>query len=161
MGGRGSSSGIAGSRDISPFSAKISYNAAKKNPNSGVFDLKRDRTIERAIRNNDAGFIDSLETASDSGKAMNYLRERLDEADRKIRRLDSPDSLRKNPDLYNERKNTMSLLNAATEKYNRLRDVSDYGRRNVEIKNTTTTYDRARKRRKSQFDDWFFGRKGH
>lgn len=156
MGGRGGSSGISNAKPISPLMARVMYNAAKKsNSLSDTAPEKRDKAIEKAISSNNGKLIDSLKTEKEARRVADYLNDRLNENRRKIVNLGSAEKLQSNPKLYNENKNITSLLNKAREKVSSLRDTSDFGIKNPEVKNTTTTYDRARKRRMKKFDSWF------
>lgn len=155
MGSRGGSSGLS-SGTVSPLVARVMFNAAKRSESlSASAPDKRDKNIEKAISSNNSNFIDSIKTEKEARRVSNYLESRRNETDRKIVKLGSPEKLQKNPKLYNEQKNIKSLLNKAHEKASSLMDKSEQGRQNVEIKHTTTTYDRARKRRMKNFDEWY------
>lgn len=156
MGGRGGSSGISNAKPISPLMARVAYNAAKKSSKlNNAPPEKRDKAIEKAIKAGDGKFIDSIKTEREARRVSEYLNDRLGETQRKIVKLGSAEKLQKNPGLYNENANIVKLSNEASKKVSSLMDTSDQGRRNVEVKNTTTTYDRARKRRMKNFDSWF------
>ena len=155
MGGRGNAYG-SGDTTISPLAARVAFNSAKKS--SGLLSDapdKRDRNMEKAIRSGSAKLFESINTEKEARRAVEYLMGRKSENERKIVNLGSAEKLRNSPQLYNERKSILRLLDTAEKKVQSLRDTSDFGRRNVEIKHTITTYDRARKQRMKNFDEWF------
>lgn len=136
--------------------ARVAYNAAKKSSKlNNAPPEKRDKAIEKAIKAGDGKFIDSIKTEREARRVSEYLNDRLGETQRKIVNLGSAEKLQKTPGLYKENANIVKLSNEASKKVSSLMDTSDQGRRNVEVKNTTTTYDRARKRRMKKFDSWF------
>lgn len=86
---------------------------------------------------------------------LDYLVGRKIETSLRIKNLGSVEKLRKNPKLYQEYRTIGTLIEKARKKESSLRDNSDTGERNVENKTITTTYDRARKRRMSNFDAYW------
>lgn len=160
MGGRGGSSGISGKdTKVSPMVARVYYNSAKKEANSSGAGA-RDNGIERAIRSGNTSFIDNISTEKEARRVSEYLSGRITENSHKIVKLGSPEKLQKTPKLAAERKNILALRNAIGNKMHEFSKKPEAGNTNIhDLSRTTTTYDRARKRRMSNFDDWFFGSK--
>ncbi len=152
MGGRGGSSNVKSM--VPELPARIAFNASKKET-SAPPNLKRDGVLEKAIKQNNDNAIESIKTHSEAGKALDYLIGRKIETSLKIKSLGTVEKLRKNPKLYQEYRAIGSLIEKARKKESSLRDNSDTGARNVENKTITTTYDRARKRRMSNFDAYW------
>ena len=159
MGGRGSSSGggSGNNKQISALSARIAFNAAKKSGYNGNGPSSSDKTIEKAIKSGNGNFIDSIKSEKEARRVSEYLNDRMGQVNKKIRNLGSAENLQKNPKLFHERANIAALSNSAREKIGKLRDISDFGKRDVVNNTVTTTYERARKRRISNFDAWFNG----
>lgn len=149
MGGRGGTSNIKAM--VPELPARVAFNASKKET-SAPPNLKRDGALEKAIKQNNDKGIESIKTHSDAVKVLDYLVGRKIETSLRIKNLGSVEKLRKNPKLYQEYRTIGTLIEKARKKESSLRDNSDTGERNVENKTITTTYDRARKRRMSNFD---------
>ena len=121
--------------------------------------VKRDRRIEKAIKNEDSNFISSLKTEKEARRVSDYLKDRLGELNGKIKSLGSAEKLRQKPKLYNERKKVLKLSNEARDKVSSFVDRNNNYDPSEARKRTTTTYERARKRRIKNFDSWYFGRR--
>lgn len=118
-------------------------------------NLKRDGALEKAIKQNNDRVIENIKTHSEAVKALDYLVGRKIETSLRIKNLGSVEKLRKNPKLYQEYRTIGSLIEKARKKESSFRDNSETGARNIENKTITTTYDRARKRRMSNFDAYW------
>lgn len=157
MGGRGSDSGIKYGA-VSSGAARIAFNSAKKSTNRNNSKMAKDRQIEKAIATGNGAFLDSVKSEKEARRISDYLTGRVGQFNHQVASLGDSEKLRNNPKLYRQRMNAISLSNLASQKAAILRDTSDIGRRNTEVKNTTTTYDRARSRRIKNFDSWFYGK---
>ena len=163
MGGRGSSSGGGsgggGGKPVSSMMARVYYNASKKSS-----ALRREETVikdsklERAAQSGKLDFIDNIKDKAEATRVREYYSDRISETERKIAKLGSADALYKNQKLAKEHRNLISASNKAASKMHEFSKKIEAGNTNIhDTSRTTTTYDRARKRRMSQFDDWFFG----
>ena len=97
--------------------------------------VKKDNKLERAAQSGKIDFIDKIDGVKEATRVKNYYSDRVSELQRKIAKLGSAE------ELYNNHREEKGNTN--------IHDVS----------RTTTTYDRARKRRMSNFDSWFYGSK--
>ena len=102
-------------------------------------------------------FIDSVKDKKEAKRISEYYRDRLNETRRKIAKLGSADALYKNQRLAKEYRNLLTASNKAQDKmheFNRKIEKGDTSAMH-DASRTTTTYDRARKRRMKNFDAWF------
>ena len=162
MGGRGSSSGggSGGGKPVSRMSAKIFYNASKKKGDAlrNNATVEKNPKLERSARNGNLDFIDSIKDKAEASRVRSYYRDRVNETRSKIVKLGSADALYKNQKLAKEYRNLLSASVKADDKMHEFSKKIEAGNTNIhDTSRTTTTYDRARKRRMSQFDDWYFG----
>ena len=162
MGGRGSSSNLAGTeKPVSSLIAKVYYNAAKKSDalrNDGT--VKRDSRIERAIKAENTEFITRISTEKEARRVEEYLYDRISENDRKLAKMGSAEAVMKDQKTAIERRKLLNLKNAAADKMKEFSKRQESGKTNIhDPSRTTTTYDRTRKRRMKNFDSWFFGSK--
>ena len=149
MGGRGSVSSIGG-RPVSKMGAKIFYNAAKKS----------EALRTKAAQSGKIDFIDKIDGVKEATRVKNYYSDRVSELQRKIAKLGSAEELYKNQKLAREYKNILTANNKAADKMHEFSHREEKGNTNIhDVSRTTTTYDRARKRRMSNFDSWFYGSK--
>lgn len=163
MCGRGSSSGGGsgggGGKPVSSMMARVYYNSSKKSSalrSEGT--VIKDSKLERAARSGKLGFIDDIKDKAEATRVMEYYRDRVSETKRKIAKLGSADALYKNQKLAKEHRNLISASNKAESKMHEFSKKIEAGNTNIhDTSRTTTTYDRARKRRMSQFEDWYFG----
>ena len=160
MGGRGSVSSIGG-RPVSKMGAKIFYNAAKKSEALRTSEtVKKDNKLEKAAQSGKIDFIDKIDGVKEATRVKNYYSDRVSKLQRKIAKLGSAEELYKNQKLAREYKNILTANNKAADKMHEFSHREEKGNTNIhDVSRTTTTYDRARKRRMSNFDSWFYGSK--
>ena len=160
MGGRGSSSGMSGG-PVSRVMSNIYYNSAKKKNTSPWerYGLSRDSQIEKAIRNQDPSFINSITDKKEAYRVSDYLTARGIEINHKIKKLGSKEAVYKNQKVAKEKRNYNIVSNAMQDKMHQFAERPKPGNLSAmhDPSRTTTTYDRARKRRMKDFDAWFFG----
>lgn len=162
MGGRGSSSSLTGSeKPVSSLMARVYYNAAKKSDalrRDGT--VKRDSRIERAIKTENTEFVRKISNEKEARRVSEYLTDRISENDRKLAKMGSAEAVQKDQKTAIERRKLLNLKNAATDKMKEYSKRPEAGNTNIhDTSRTTTTYDRARKRRMKNFDSWFYGSK--
>lgn len=157
MGGRGSTSAISGT-PVTRGGARIFYNASKKSDAlRGSGTVKKDVKLEKMAQSGKIDFIDSVKDKKEAKRISEYYRDRLNETRRKIAKLESADALYKNQRLAKEYRNLLTASNKAQDKmheFNRKIEKGDTSAMH-DASRTTTTYDRARKRRMKNFDAWF------
>lgn len=157
MGGRGSTSAISGT-PVTKGGARLFYNASKKSDAlRGSGTVKKDVKLERSAQSGKIDFIDSVKDKKEAKRISEYYRDRLNETKRKIAKLGSADALYKNQRLAKEYRNLLTASNKAQDKmheFNRKIEKGDTSAMH-DASRTTTTYDRARKRRMKNFDAWF------
>nr|DAH26642.1 MAG TPA: hypothetical protein [Caudoviricetes sp.] len=157
MGGRGSTSAISGT-PVTKGGARLFYNASKKSDAlRGSGTVKKDVKLERSAQSGKIDFIDSVKDKKEAKRISEYYRDRLNETRRKIAKLGSADALYKNQRLAKEYRNLLTASNKAQDKmheFNRKIEKGDTSAMH-DASRTTTTYDRARKRRMKNFDAWF------
>lgn len=156
MGGRGSTSAISGT-PVTKGGARLFYNASKKSDAlRGSGTVKKDVKLERSAQSGKIDFIDSVKDKKEAKRISEYYRDRLNETRRKIAKLGSADALYKNQRLAKEYRNLLTASNKAQDKmheFNRKIEKGDTSAMH-DASRTTTTYDRARKRRMKNFDAW-------
>lgn len=160
MGGRGSSSGGSGKESpVSPLMSKVYYKAATTGDYSALaFEGARDSKIEKAIKTGNTNFINSINSEKEARRVSDYLNKRLSENNHKIQKLGSKEAVYKNQTVAQERRRLTSIKGAMSDKMREFSKKPESGNTNIhDTSRTTTTYDRARKRRMSNFDSWFFG----
>lgn len=157
MGGRGSTSAISGT-PVTKGGARLFYNASKKSDAlRGSGTVKKDVKLERSAQSGKIDFIDAVKDKKEAKRISEYYRDRLNETRRKIAKLGSADALYKNQRLAKEYRNLLTASNKAQDKmheFNRKIEKGDTSAMH-DASRTTTTYDRARKRRMKNFDAWF------
>lgn len=163
MGGRGSNSSLIGNvKPVSSMMARVYYNAAKKSDalrRDGT--VKRDSRIERAIKTENTEFISKISNEKEARRVKEYLTDRIGENDRKLAKMGSAEAVQKDQKTAIERRKLLSMKNAAADKMSEFSKRPEAGNTNMhDTSRTTTTYDRARKRRMKNFDSWFYGNKG-
>ena len=150
MGGRGSTSAISGTPVTKGGGARLFYNASKKSDAlRGSGTVKKDVKLERSAQSGKIDFIDSVKDKKEAKRISEYYRDRL--------KLGSADALYKNQRLAKEYRNLLTASNKAQDKmheFNRKIEKGDTSAMH-DASRTTTTYDRARKRRMKNFDAWF------
>lgn len=138
--------------------ARIFYNASKKSDAlRGSGTVKKDVKLEKTAQSGNIEFIDSVKDKKEAKRISEYYRDRLNETKRKIAKLGSADALYKNQRLAKEYRNLLTASNKAQDKmheFNRKIEKGDTSAMH-DASRTTTTYDRARKRRMKNFDAWF------
>lgn len=161
MGGRGSKSGGGGSasseKPISKMMTNVYYNSAKKNPSidADFSWFKRDPKIERDIRTGKGDYINSIKTEKEARRVNDYLVARNALNDKKIVKLGSREALQKDQRLAHEKKRINNARTTISEKMKQFSKRPDPVDQTLQHRQTTTTYDRARKRRIKNFDAWF------
>lgn len=157
MGGRGSTSAISGT-PVTKGGARIFYNASKKSDAlRGSGTVKKDVKLEKMAQSGKIDFIDSVKDKKEAKRISEYYRDRLNETRRKIAKLGSADALWKNQRLAKEYRNLLTASNKAQDKMHEFNQKIEKGDTSAmhDARRTTTTYDRARKRRMKNFDAWF------
>lgn len=157
MGGRGSTSAISGT-PVTKGGARLFYNASKKSDAlRGSGTVKKDVKLERSAQSGKIDFIDSVKDKKEAKRISEYYRDRLNETRRKIAKLGSADALYKNQRLAKEYRNLLTASNKAQDKMHEFNQKIEKGNTSAmhDASRTTTTYDRARKRRMKNFDAWF------
>lgn len=162
MGGRGGTSGI--SNNAKPVSEKVArwyYNSAKKMTYLGNETVKKDSKIEKVINSENTDYFKSIKTKSEAVKTMSYITDRLNENNRKIAKLGSAEAVFKNQKLAIEHRKLVSASNSMRDEMHKFSKATETGDISAlhDTSRTTTTYDRARKRRMKNFDSWFYGNK--
>lgn len=142
--------------------SNIYYNSAKKFGRAYKWEksgYSRDSQIEKAIRNNDPSFIWSINSEKEAIRVSDYLKARKAEINYKLQRLGSKEAVYKNQKVAQERRNYNTISNAMQDKMHQFTERPKPGNLSAmhDPSRTTTTYDRARKRRMKDFDAWFFG----
>ena len=143
---------------VSKMGAKIYYNASRKSDAlNGSGTPKRDSTLEKKAQSQNIGFIDSIANKKEAQRVKEYYTDRLNETKRKIAKLDSAEALYKNQKLAKEYRNLLHASNKADENMHKFSKKAEKGDLSAmhDTSRTTTTYDRTRKRRMSNFDAWF------
>ena len=157
MVGRGSTSAISGT-PVTKGGARIFYNASKKSDAlRGSGTVKKDVKLEKMAQSGKIDFIDSVKDKKEAKRISEYYRDRLNETRRKIAKLGSADALYKNQRLAKEYRNLLTASNKAQDKMHEFNQKIEKGDTSAmhDASRTTTTYDRARKRRMKNFDAWF------
>lgn len=123
----------------------------------GSGTVKKDVKLERSAQSGKADFIDSVKDKKEAKRISEYYRDRLNETRRKIAKLGSADALYKNQRLAKEYRNLLTASNKAQDKMHEFNQKIEKGDTSAmhDASRTTTTYDRARKRRMKNFDAWF------
>ena len=158
MGGRGGSSGISNEKPVSKLVSKMYFNSAKKSDAlRGNSTVKKDSKLEKVINSENADYFKSIKTEGEAVKTMNYISDRLNENTRKIAKLGSADAVFKNQRSAIEHRKLLAASNAMRNEMHKFSRAPEKGDTSSlhDISRTTTTYDRARKRRMKNFDDWF------
>lgn len=157
MGGRGSVSAISGT-SVTRGGARLFYNASKKSDAlRGSGTVKKDFKLEKMAQSGKIDFIDSVKDKKEAKRISEYYKDRLNETRRKIAKLGSADALYKNQRLAKEYRNLLTASNKAQDKMHEFNQKIEKGDTSAmhDASRTTTTYDRARKRRMKNFDAWF------
>lgn len=160
MGGRGGSSGLSNEKPVSKLIAKMYFNSSKKSDAlRGSGTVKKDSKLEKVINSENTSYFKSIKTKSEAVKTMNYINDRLSESKRKIAKLGSAEALFKNQRLAIEHRKLVNASVAMRDEMHKFSKTSEKGDTSAlhDTNRTTTTYDRARKRRMKNFDSWFFG----
>lgn len=158
MGGRGGSSGLNNEKPVSKLVSKMYFNSAKKSDAlRGSGTVKKDSKLEKVINSEHTDYFKSIKTKSEAEKTMNYISDRLNENIRKIAKLGSADAVFKNQRAAVEHRKLLAASNAMRDEIHKFSKASEKGDTSAlhDTNRTTTTYDRARKRRIKNFDDWF------
>lgn len=113
--------------------------------------------MERSAQSGKIDFIDSIKDKKETTRVKEYYNDRLNETRRKIAKLGSAEALYKNQRLAKEYRNLLHASNKADEKMHEFSKKIEKGDTSAmhDASRTTTTYDRARKRRMKNFDAWF------
>lgn len=162
MGGRGGSSGISNEKPVSRLISKVYFNSAKKSDAlRGSGTVKKDNKLEKVINSENTDYFKSIKTKSEAVRTMNYITDRLNESNRKIAKLGSADAVFKNQRTAIEHRKLVSASTAMRDEMHKFSKASEKGDTSAlhDTSRTTTTYDRARKRRMKNFESWFYGSK--
>ena len=158
MGGRGGSSGMSGAKPVSKMSAKIFYNSAKKSTAlRGNYVVERDKAIEKAIRQGDTSFIQSINSKKEAERVSDYLQGRKDESNRKLAKLGSAEAVYKNQRAAIEHRNITHMSVAMQDKMHEFSKQPEPVDRTLFHSKTTATYDKWYKRQKANFEAWWNG----
>lgn len=146
-------------KSVSKLMSRVYFNAAKKSSALRSNDtVKKDSKLERIISSEKTDYFKGIKTKSEATKTMYYLTERLNESKRKIAKLGSAEAVFKDQKTAIEYRKILSAHNAMSDHMHSFSKAPEKGNTNIhDTSRTTTTYDRARKRRMSNFDSWFFG----
>ena len=161
MGGRGSKSGGGGGgsgseEKISPMTARIYFNGAKKDSMlNATYMPKRDSKIERDIRTGNAEYINSITSEKEARRVSEYLIARRAQNSRKIVKLG--EAVHKEQKTAQERKKIIKAELAMRSKMKQFSKKPEPLDPTLQHRRTTTTYDRARSRRMKNFESWFYG----
>ena len=159
MGGRGKSGGggAGGEKQLSKIVTNIMYNSAKKDSqlDADFGYLKRDSKIEKAIRTGNHNYINSIKSEKEARRVNEYLTARYSQNSQKIVKLGSREALQKDQRLAHERKKIQSAYEAGRNKMKQFSKRPDPVDPTLQYRQTTTTYERARKRREKEFEAWF------
>ena len=163
MGGRGSKSGGGGGgggseEKISPMTARIYFNGAKKDSMLNAnYMPKRDSKIERDIRTGKAEYINSITSEKEARRVSEYIIARRAQNSRKIVKLGSKEAVHKEQKTAQERKKINKAEQAMRNKMKQFSKKQEPFDPTLQHRQTTTTYERARKRRMKDFENWFYG----
>ena len=160
MGGRGGSSGISNEKPVSKLIAKLYFNSSKKSDAlRGRGTVKKDSKLEKVINSGNTSYFKSIKTKSEAIKTIDYINDRLNENKRKIAKLGSAEALFKNQKIAIEHRKLINASVAMRDEMHKFSKAVEKGDLSAlhDTNRTTTTYDRARKRRMKNFDSWFFG----
>lgn len=159
MGGRGGSSSINNEKPVSKLMAKVYFNSATKGDalrSDGT--VKKDSKLEKVIKSENTASIMSIKTKEEAVRVRNYVTDRMAENERKLARLGSADAVFRNQKAAIEHRKLLKASSAISDKMKEFSKAPEKGNANIhDTSRTTTTYDRARKRRMKNFDSWFFG----
>ena len=160
MGGRGGSSGLSNEKPVSKLIAKLYFNSSKKSDAlRGSGTVKKGSKLEKVINSGNTSYFKSIKTKSEAIKTIDYINDRLNENKRKIAKLGSAEALFKNQKIAIEHRKLINASAAMRDEMHRFSKAIEKGDISAlyDTSRTTTTYDRARKRRMKNFDSWFFG----
>ena len=99
----------------------------------------------------------SIETKEEAVRVRNYVTDRMAENERKLARLGSADAVFRNQKAAIEHRKLLKASSAISDKMKEFSKAPEKGDPTAFHSRTTTTYDRARKRRMKNFDSWFYG----
>lgn len=146
-------------KDVTSMGARIMFNAAKQSDVlRSKIAVKIDRDLEKSAQSQDLSFINKINSEKEARRVSEYYKDRETVLRKKIVNLGSAEKLHENQKLAKEYRNIRNANNTARDNMKKFSKKIEAGNTNIhDTSRTTTTYDRARKRRMSQFDDWFFG----
>lgn len=161
FGGRGGTSGLVEGNPVSKLMSKVYFNSARQSDAlRGIGTVKRDSELESVIRTENVDYIRSIQTEKDATRVSNYITDRISENERKLAKLGSAEAVYKNQKIAIEHRKLTAVNNAMRDKMHEFSKQVEAGNTNIhDTSRTTTTYDRARKRRMKNFDAWFNGGK--
>jgi hypothetical protein len=158
MGGRGGSSNISNEKPVSKLMAKVYFNSATKGDalrSDGT--VKKDSKLEKVIKSENTEYFMSIKTKEEAVGIRNYVTDRMAENERKLARLGSADAVFRNQKAAIEHRKLLKASSAISDKMKEFSKTPEKGDPTAFHSRTTTTYDRARKRRMKNFDSWFYG----
>ena len=158
MGGRGGSSSMSNEKPVSKLMAKVYFNAKKSDALRSDETVKKDSKLEKVIKSENTDYFMSIKTKEEAVGIRNYVTDRMAENERKLARLGSADAVFRNQKIAIEHRKLVDAELAIRDKMKEFSKAPEKGNTNIhDTSRTTTTYDRARKRRMKKFDSWFFG----
>ncbi len=161
FGGRGASYSSQPVETISPFMARIFFNAAKHSDALRNDErVKKDSRFEKAIQTMNEEYVKSMQTKKEARQMFDYITDRIGETQRKLVKLGSPEAVYKEKRLASEYKKLSHMHLVVSDKLQDWQEKPKELDRTLQHKRTTTTYERARKNRIKDFDAWFYGNGG-
>lgn len=165
MGGRGrtSSAGSAYSSEkpVSKVGARVMYHAALHSGNleKNSPEVKKNSKYEKIAQSKDYSFFENMKTSKEVEQVGFYFEKRIENVQAKIAKLGSIDKAFENQTLLKEYRALRDANIAVHEKLRTFRPTGSFNRIDptLEHRQTTTTYENARKRREKNFEAWWNG----
>ena len=143
---------------VSKIGARVMYHAAKQ---SGALEknspeVKKNSKYEKIAQSKDYSFFENMKTSREVDQVGFYFEKRIENVQAKIAKLGSIDEAFENQNLLKEKRAITKAVLAAREAQKKFqkRQVIDP---TLEHRQTTTTYENARKRREKNFEAWWNG----
>lgn len=164
MGGRGgtSSAGSAYSSEkpVSKVGARVMYHAALHSGNleKNSPEVKKNSKYEKIAQSKDYSFFENKQRREVEHVGY-YFEKRIENVQAKIAKLGSIDKAFENQTLLKEYRALRDANIAVHEKLRTFKPTGSFNRIDptLEHRQTTTTYENARKRREKNFEAWWNG----
>ena len=158
MGGRGgtssASSAYSSEKPVSKVGARVMYHAALHSGNleKNSPEVKKNSKYEKIAQSKDYSFFENMKTSKEVEK-------RIENVQAKIAKLGSIDKAFENQTLLKEYRALRDANIAVHEKLRTFKPTGSFNRIDptLEHRQTTTTYENARKRREKNFEAWWNG----